>query len=297
MMMMRSFVVFALSAASSWTDVRAFTSSFVDRKSFTRRGLFVERPRIVRSSSDSRLCMRTIAVVGASGLTASECVYQALKNGDSVIGLTRDPSKMVVPTGSGGDKAGQPLTDPKLTMIGGDVTKAGDVAKIFEAGTVDGVVVALGGKTSDVGETMLTDGTNNVIRAMKDNGVKRLSVVTSIGAGDSDKQAPFFFKILMMTVMKKIFVDKNNQEAAVADSGLEYCIVRPGGLSVDPPTGVVNVIDGEAGSIPRADVAQFCLDAITVDDFPYLGKAPCISSVGGTSWVKDRSGKARGEMS
>jgi len=31
----------------------------------------------------------TIAVIGASGLTASECVYQALNNGDAVVGLTR----------------------------------------------------------------------------------------------------------------------------------------------------------------------------------------------------------------
>mmetsp|Transcript_28947 Transcript_28947/g.58735 ORF Transcript_28947/g.58735 Transcript_28947/m.58735 type:complete len:116 (-) Transcript_28947:120-467(-) len=31
----------------------------------------------------------TIAVIGASGLTASECVYQALKEGDTVVGLTR----------------------------------------------------------------------------------------------------------------------------------------------------------------------------------------------------------------
>lgn len=37
----------------------------------------------------SALCMKTIAVFGASGLTASECVYQALKNGDNVVGLTR----------------------------------------------------------------------------------------------------------------------------------------------------------------------------------------------------------------
>jgi hypothetical protein len=54
--------------------------------------------------------------------------------------------------------------------------------------------------------------------------------------------------------------------------------VRPGGLTVDAPTGVINVIEGEAGSIPRADVAQFCLDAITVPDFPYLQKAPCVSA-------------------
>jgi len=245
----------------------------------------------------SVLNMKTIAVFGASGLTASECVYQALENGDSVVGLTRNPSNLVIPKGSGGEsKAGQPLAgNPNLSLIGGDVTKMSDVEKVFER-PVDGVIVALGGKTSDVGDTMLTDGTKNIIAAMKAKDIKRLAVVTSIGAGDSENQAPFFFRVLMMTAMKKIFVDKNNQEKVVAKSGLEYCIIRPGGLTVNAPTGVINVIEGEAGSIARADVAQFCLDSITVKDFPYIGKSPCISSVGGTSWVKDRSGKARGNM-
>lgn len=110
-------------------------------------------------NSDSSLCMKTIAVFGASGLTASECVYQALANGDNVIGLTRNPSNLVVPKGSGGSKGGQPLSDPKLTMIAGDVTKMADVQKVFASGAVDGVVVALGGKTKDVGDSMLTDGT------------------------------------------------------------------------------------------------------------------------------------------
>uniref|UniRef100_A0A6U0FCZ5 NAD(P)-binding domain-containing protein n=1 Tax=Helicotheca tamesis TaxID=374047 RepID=A0A6U0FCZ5_9STRA len=246
------------------------------------------------ASSSSALCMKTIAVIGASGLTAQECVYQALKDGDKVVGLTRNPSKLVIPKGSGGSKADQPFDDPNLTCIAGSVTNPADVAKVFE-NDIDGVIIALGGKTSDVGDTMLTDGTVNIINAMKEKGVKRLAVVTSIGAGDSKDQAPFFFKILMATAMKKIFNDKNNQEKAVEASGLDYCIVRPGGLTVDAPTGVINVIDGEAGSISRADVATFCLDAITVDDFPYIGKTPCISSVGGTSWVKDRSKAARGE--
>eukprot|EP00536_Pseudo-nitzschia_multiseries_P017791 jgi/Psemu1/226496/e_gw1.1815.14.1 len=244
---------------------------------------------------ETALCMKTIAVFGASGLTGAEAVFQALNEGDKVVGLTRNPSNLKIPAGSGGDDAGKPLENENLTMIAGDVTKKSDVDKVFE-GDIDGVIVALGGKTAEVGETMLTDGTNNVIAAMKEKGVKRLAVVTSIGAGDSENQAPFFFKVLMWTAMKKIFLDKNNQEEATRNSGLEYCIVRPGGLSVDPPTGVVNVIDGEAGSIPRADVAQFCLDAVRMDDFPYIGKAPCISSVGGTSWTKDRSKAARGEM-
>jgi len=240
--------------------------------------------------------MKTIAVFGASGLTASECVYLALNDGNNVVGLTRNPANMKIPQGSGGGDAGKVLTDDNLTLIGGDVTNKEDVAKVFEAGNIDGVIVALGGKTKDVGPTMLTDGTVNVIDAMKSNGVKRLSVVTSIGVGDSVNQAPFFFRILMATAMSKIFEDKNSQEDAVKASGLEYCLVRPGGLNVEPPTGIVNVIDGEAGSIARADVAKFCMDSILMDDFPYIGETPCISSVGGTGWTKDRSGAARGEM-
>ena len=110
---------------------------------------------------------------------------------------------------------------------------------------------------------MLEDGTKCVIEAMKKYDVKRVSVVTSIGAGDSKDQAPFVFKILMATVMSSIFTDKNNQEALFAPGGpgsdLEWCIVRPGGLTVDAPTGVINVIEGEAGSIARADVADFCI--------------------------------------
>ena len=250
------------------------------------------------SSSSTALCMKTIAVIGASGLTSQECIYQALENGDKVVGLTRNPSNVVIPKGSGGSKAGEPFSSDKLTVIAGDVTKKEDVDKVFATGNkVDGVIIALGGKTADVGETMLRDGTANIIAAMKENDCKRLAVVTSIGTGDSENQAPFFFKVLMWTAMKKIFKDKNAQEQLVQAEGdaLEWCLVRPGGLTVDPPTGIINVIDGEAGSIPRADVATFCLDAVTQADFPYLQKAPCISSVGGTSWVKDRSAKARGE--
>jgi hypothetical protein len=41
-----------------------------------------------------------------------------------------------------------------------------------------------------------------VAQACKKFGVKRVVVVTSIGAGDSENQAPFMFKILMNTVRK-----------------------------------------------------------------------------------------------
>lgn len=67
-----------------------------------------------------------------------------------------------------------------------------------------------------------------------------------------------------------------------------YCIVRPGQLGTGPATGVVNVIDGQGGSIQRADVASFLLDAVTDPKFPYIGKTPCLSSLGGIGWVKEK---------
>jgi len=113
-----------------------------------------------------------IAVFGASGLLASECIYQSLAAGDTVVGLTRNPANCVIPTGSGGVKAGKPLANPNLTLIAGSASDPGDVAKVFATGPVDGVIVALGGKTKDVGPTMLADSTKVVLEAMEKNGVK-----------------------------------------------------------------------------------------------------------------------------
>jgi len=243
----------------------------------------------------------SVAVFGATGLTGRECAYQLVERGTKVRALCRDPARLLTPLGSCGETAAdKPLESPEMLFkYKGDVTKAEDVAKVFEAGDVEGVIVALGGKTKDVGPTMLADGTRHVIDECNKRGVKRIAVVTSIGTGDSKDQAPFFFKILMSTVMSSIFTDKNAQEAlftagaAAPGAELEWTVVRPGGLTVEPPTGVVNVIDGQAGSIPRADVAAFCIGAVLDDDWEYVRQTPCISSTGGVGWTKDRSAKAR----
>lgn len=95
-----------------------------------------------------------------------------------VIFETRNPSKCVIPQGSGGSEAGSPITDEKFISIAGDVTNKADVDKVFAENDIDAVIVGLGGKTSDVGDTMLTDGTKNIIAAMKENDVKRIAVVT-----------------------------------------------------------------------------------------------------------------------
>tara|TARA_B110001452_G_C15211855_1_gene420312 strand:+ start:120 stop:950 length:831 start_codon:yes stop_codon:yes gene_type:complete len=259
------------------------------------------RGALAPSSAPSRAAaiQSSIAVFGASGGTGSEAVLQALERGEDVTCLVRDRAKLKSPRSAGGFTEGSPFTSDKLTVTQGSVTKAGDVNAVFEGNDVTGVVVALGGKTKDVGATMLEDGTANIIAACKANGVKRISVVTTIGAGDSMEQAPWAFRLLMMTVMSSIMADKNKQEEKVMSAGadLEYCIVRPGGLKSDPPTGIVTAgKDQEAGAIARADVAAFCLDAVIEEDFKFLNQAVSISSNMGSGFDSVLADKTKSRM-
>ena len=77
----------------------------------------------------------------------------------------------------------------------------------------------------------------------------------------------------------------NNLHVAI---NVRYCIVRPGGLGVGAPTGVITPnLEGKGGSIHRADVAAFLLGAVTDANFPFIRKTPALSSLSGTGWVKE----------
>ena len=127
-------------------------------------------PKIVAKATPAE--SSNVVVLGGTGGTGSECVVQALKRGAKVTVLARDPSKMTTPPGTGGAAEGTPLSDPNLTVVKGNVSNAADVAKVITKDTT-GIVVSLGGKTKDVGATMLTDGTTNVINAMKAAGIDK----------------------------------------------------------------------------------------------------------------------------
>merc|ERR1719231_1138837 len=192
-----------------------------------------------------------------------------------------------------------PSTNDNIFRTEGSVLNRADVDDVFEGKNVTGVVVALGGKTREVGLTLLQDGTSHIIPACIKYGVKRITIISTIGAGDTMDQAPCTFKILMKTMMQKIVDDKNAQENLFLDgpgADLEYCIARPGGLKLGPPTGICNVIDGEAGAINRADLAAWCLDAVLDPDFAYLRQAVCISSDKGAGFKNLMSDKTMSRM-
>lgn len=203
-----------------------------------------------------------LALFGATGGVGRQILQQALQAGHSVRALARDPSRLSV-------------QHNELTTVSGDVLDAGRVAQTLAG--VDAAIISLG-NTANNPDWIVSDGTRVIVDAMKQAGVRRLLVITSLGVGDSKDQVPFAFKMLARTVIRKPMEDKERQEQIVRASGLDWTIIRPGGLTNGPPTGAYRAgLDPtiSAGQVARADVAEFTLKQL--DDLSYLHKAPAIT--------------------
>ena len=140
----------------------------------------------------------------------------------------------------------------------------------------DAVVVTVGA-TAKTGETPRTDITRAVITAMKAEGVRRVVAQSSWGVGDSYGSMPFVMRrVVVPLILKQALVDHGLQEEALAASGLDWTVIRPGGLTDDDSRGAVRLAagDGSSGSlgrIARTDVAAMLLAA--VDDASTIGHA------------------------
>jgi putative NADH-flavin reductase len=203
-----------------------------------------------------------IVIFGATGPSGRLIVEQALDQGHNVTAFARNPDAVNI-------------HKDKLTVIKGDILDPSAVENAISG--KDAVLSALG--VRKLGRnTILSEGTKNIITAMKKCGVKRFVCMTSLGVGDSKGQTAWFFdKIIQPFVLRNIFNDKEVQERLVMDSELDWIIVRPAGLTNGPRTGAYKHWVGEpkapiTSRISRADVADFMLKQLTDDT--YLRKTP-----------------------
>lgn len=138
----------------------------------------------------------------------------------------------------------------------------------------DAVVITVGGASGS--NRHRTQVTRSVIAAMQDAGVRRLIVHSSLGVGDSMELMPAAARLFARTVLGKALADHADQEAAVRASGLDWTVVRPGGLTDGPATGgyvAQETAEGRPmkGMITRADVATHIVAIL--DDPATFGRA------------------------
>lgn len=203
-----------------------------------------------------------LAVFGATGGTGKEIVMQALDAGHEVTVLVRDSAKLSV-------------SHDKLYLVIGNVLNPEKVEETL-AGS-EAVCCSLG-NTANNPDFVVSDGTQNIVKAMSKQGIRRLVVVSALGVGNSREQVTLSFKMMMKTVLRKAYEDKERQEQFVRESDLDWIIVRPGGLTNNPATGeYTSGLDPSivGGQVSRADVAAFVLQQLTDDT--YLHQTPAIA--------------------
>ncbi|GAB4415727.1 MAG: SDR family oxidoreductase [Anaerolineales bacterium] len=195
-----------------------------------------------------------VAIFGATGKTGLEVVKQALEKGHRVTAFVRASSRL-------------PVQHDQLVVVTGDIFDPDSVAQAVQG--QDAVVCALG--SSELKKTTIRSaGTASIIKAMKAQNVRRLLVVSAMGTGESWDTLSLINKLFYATLLKSSREDHEAQEIAVKESGLDWTIIRPSGLTDEAHTGLYEVgenILAKTSKIARADVADLILKELEENAF------------------------------
>lgn len=201
---------------------------------------------------------KKIFVAGATGNTGKRIVEQLLARGYSVKAGVRDPEKAKTTFSA----------NPALQFVKADVTEGSD--KLAEAISDDSeaVICATGFRRSwDPLAPWKVDysGTVNLVEACRKRGVNRFILITSLlvnGAAMGQFLNPAY---IFLNIFGLVLVAKLQAENHIRKSGINYTIIRPGGLKNDPPSGNIvmepeDTLTGE--SISRDQVAEVAVEAL-----------------------------------
>ena len=203
-----------------------------------------------------------LLVFGASGKTGREIVLQALDRGHEVTAFVRDPAKVK-------------LSHKHLRVVRGDVMDPYTVDAAMPGHHA--VLVAIGHRRYLGPWTILSEGTQNIVDAMKTHGVRQLVCETALGVGDSAGRLGLYYTLFVIPfILPFYWYDKGRQERVVRESGLAWVIVRPAQLTNGRRRSSYKhgVRVGSflwSASISRADTAEFMLNQL--GETPYLEKA------------------------
>jgi len=196
-----------------------------------------------------------VAVAGGHGKIALRLLRLLAERGDGARGLIRNIEQGPDLEAVGALAVGADLENLDADAVGREI--AGADAVVFAAGAGPGSGPARK-RTVDYG------GAVKLIDAAQRQGIRRYLMISAMGVRDpgarGDRMSPYY--------EAKLEADR-----ALADSGLDYTIVRPGRLTDDPGTGRIEAAERieQLGEIPRDDVAASLLACL--DTPSTIGKA------------------------
>ena len=184
--------------------------------------------------------MTRVAIIGAHGKIAQQLMRVLYDLGDDFVGVVRNDEHADDVYRLGGE--GVLLDIEKSTPEDLAAAITGCDAVVFTAGAGAGSGIERK-RTVDYGGSVLAQD------AARQAGIRRFVQVSAWGVDAPVDDAD--------PVWKAYVEAKRDADAALRDSGLEWTILRPGGLTTDEGTGRITLGDSvPRGTIPREDVAR-----------------------------------------
>ncbi|GAA4491161.1 NAD(P)-dependent oxidoreductase [Microbacterium panaciterrae] len=200
-----------------------------------------------------------LIIFGANGPTGRLLTDQALASGHEVTAVTRRPEAFG-------------MRHDRLQVVGADVHDA-DAVDAALAGQ-DAVLSVLGVPYSRQPVTVYSEGTGNIMTAMRTHGVRRLVCVSaSLTDPSLGPHGGFFVDKVAGPIVsyfgRTVYADMARMEALVRASALDWTIMRPNGLfETAQVTGYRLAEDYlDAAYTSRADLAAAMLHQLSSDAF------------------------------
>mmetsp|Transcript_23138 Transcript_23138/g.50148 ORF Transcript_23138/g.50148 Transcript_23138/m.50148 type:complete len:375 (-) Transcript_23138:36-1160(-) len=249
----------------------ANTDTVNDRRTFLECGAIILGATAASLPSQSALATSAsdpVCVIGCNGRTGTEVVSYLLSRGMPVRATSRGGEYNAKNSIQGASSMNL------LKEMVCDVTVPSSVTSAV-ASTRAVVFAASASKAGGPPSAVDNAGLVAVAKACIDAKVPHLVIVSS-GAVTKPSSPVYQFLNLFGRIMeekirgedavRKLYADYNKSN----DTSLTYTVIRPGGLTLDPPRGVgaleLNQGDTKSGRIARADVAALCVESISYPD-------------------------------
>ena len=143
-----------------------------------------------------------ILVVGSTGPQGREFVAQALGAGHAVRAFARDPSAL--------------QSAPGLEVVSGDVFDPPSLNSAVHGQDAAVVILGVSFAAARKPTNVFSQGTRNLITALKAAGVRRLIVVSSFGVGDSGRDAGILERVFFALLVRGAYATRTCRSRSFA---------------------------------------------------------------------------------
>ncbi|XP_061638912.1 flavin reductase (NADPH) [Phyllopteryx taeniolatus] len=191
--------------------------------------------------------VKNVVIFGATGMTGLATLPLATAADYNVTVLVRDPARL-------------PADHRASRVVVGDVLNKEDVKKAMEG--QDAVVIILGTRNDLSPTTVMSEGTRNIVEAMKARGIRKVvGCMSAFLLWDSSKVPP---RLLAVTE------DHNRMYNVIKSSGLDYVAVMPPHIANDLPlterySATENALRGRA--ISKHDLGHFLVKCLSNNEW------------------------------